>query len=59
MRRPNHRVRHDLFAPWHGDRDSLVGACRNLQPKPSMKRKRPVETVVGNGQFRDAGGGTG
>ena len=22
-------------------------------------RKRPVETVVGNGQFRDAGGGTG
>ena len=39
MRRPNHRVRHDLFAPWHGDRDSLVGACCNLQPKPSMKRR--------------------
>lgn len=25
----------------------------------SEHRKRPVETVVGNGQFRDAGGGTG
>ena len=25
----------------------------------SPPRKRPVETVVGNGQFRDAGGGTG
>ena len=25
----------------------------------SFIRKRPVETVVGNGQFRDAGGGTG
>ncbi|MFN3863759.1 MAG: hypothetical protein ACK4RT_05690 [Erythrobacter sp.] len=23
------------------------------------QRKRPVEAVVGNGQFRDAGGGTG
>ena len=27
--------------------------------KPPDARKRPVETVVGNGQFRDAGGGTG
>ena len=25
----------------------------------SQDGKRPVETVVGNGQFRDAGGGTG
>ena len=24
-----------------------------------LKRKRPVETVVGNGRFRGAGGGTG
>ena len=37
----------------------IVGLDGRLKAPSSNHGKRPVETVVGNGQFRDAGGGTG